>query len=141
MSAIHESFERAEGLHVGPDRAFGLLFSFMFALVAAWPALEGGPPRAWAAALALATLIAALALPRVLHPANVLWMRLGALLAVVGGFVGLALLYYGAFLPTGLLMRLFGKDPLRRDFTRGAASYWIERVGDERRPRGMRDQF
>jgi hypothetical protein len=141
MSTIHESFERAEDLQVGPDRAFGLLFAFVFALVAAWPALDGRPPLAWAAALALATLLAALAFPRVLQPANVLWMRLGALLGVVGGFVGLALLYYGAFLPTGLLMRLFGKDPLRRGFARGAASYWIERNGDERRPRGMRDQF
>jgi len=141
MSAIHESFERAEGLQVGSDRAFGLLFSLVFALAAAWPVLWGRPLHAWAAALALATLVAALAFPRVLHPANVLWMRLGALLGVVGGFAGLALLYYCAFLPTGLLMRLFGKDPLRREFARGAASYWIERNGEERRPRGMRDQF
>lgn len=141
MPALHESFERPEGLQVGSDRAFGLLFAFVFAIVAAWPMLEGRPPRSWGAALALATLVAALAVPRVLHPANVLWMRLGALLATVGGFVGLALLYYGAFLPTGLLLRLFGKDPLRRAFARDATSYWITRDGDERRPRSMRDQF
>jgi hypothetical protein len=34
--------------------------------------------------------------------------------------------FYGVLTPIGLLMRLFGRDPLNRTFDRSATSYWIE---------------
>ena len=138
---MHESYERHEGLAVGSDRTFGLLFVFVFAVVAAWPLFDGGSLRLWAVAVAALLLAVSLLVPKLLHPANVAWMRLGQLLGVVGGWIGLTLLYYGAFLPTGLLMRLFGKDPMRRRFERDAASYWIETPAAEQQKRSMRNQF
>ena len=41
--------------------------------------------------------------------------------------VVLALVYYLVLTPIGLLMRLFGYDPMRRSFDRNASSYWSER--------------
>ena len=37
----------------------------------------------------------------------------------------LALIYYAVFTPIGLLLRLFGHDPMQRTFDRSAATYWI----------------
>ena len=39
----------------------------------------------------------------------------------------LGLIYYLVLTPIGLLMRVFGKDPMRRRLDRTAESYWIER--------------
>ena len=39
----------------------------------------------------------------------------------------LAVIYYGVITPIGLLMRLFGRDPLQRRFDRSASTYWIQR--------------
>jgi len=39
----------------------------------------------------------------------------------------LGLIYYLVLTPIGLLMRLVGKDPMRRRLERDASSYWIER--------------
>ena len=36
----------------------------------------------------------------------------------------LAVVYYLVVTPIGLLMRLFGRDPMRRKFDRSAATYW-----------------
>lgn len=37
----------------------------------------------------------------------------------------LGLIFHGLLTPIGLLMRLCGRDPLRRSFDRAAATYWI----------------
>jgi len=39
----------------------------------------------------------------------------------------IAVTYYGVVTPIGLLLRLSGRDPLKRRIDRGAQSYWIAR--------------
>jgi hypothetical protein len=39
----------------------------------------------------------------------------------------LAAVYYLVLTPIGLLMRLFGRDPMQRHFDRSATSYWVKR--------------
>jgi hypothetical protein len=53
----------------------------------------------------------------------------------------LALLFWITVVPTGLLMRAFGKDPLRLKFDRDARSYWIERTPPGPAPDSLRNQF
>ncbi len=47
----------------------------------------------------------------------------------------LALMYYLVLTPIGLVMRLFGRDTMRRSFDPGAPTYWLrhEPVADKRR--------
>jgi len=52
----------------------------------------------------------------------------------------MVLLFYGAILPTGLAMRLRGKDLLRLKREPSAESYWIARLPGPR-PETMREQF
>ena len=55
-------------------------------------------------------------------------------LAVLMGFIMtrilLTLIFVLLFIPTGLLMRLFGRDPLRRKLDPDAKSYWIRKQYD-----------
>lgn len=123
------------------DRTFGLVFAAFFLVVAALPLLHGGPVREWALIVAAVFAAAALAVPRILAPLNRLWMRFGALLHRIVSPVALGILFYGVVAPTGLLMRLFGKDPLRLKFDREAPSYWIDRVPSGPEPPSLKNQF
>jgi hypothetical protein len=125
--SLHEDLTRGEAPKTASERGFGLTFAAVFAIVAAWPLLDGRAPRVWALGLAAAFLAAAFLAPRRLAPLNRLWARLGLLLSRVMNPLVLGLLFYGAVTPAGFVMRALGKDPLRRRFEPGAASYWIER--------------
>jgi hypothetical protein len=53
----------------------------------------------------------------------------------------MGLLFYTTVTPTGLIMRLLGKDPLRLQFDRQATTYWIPRCPPGPSPDTMRRQF
>ena len=55
--------------------------------------------------------------------------------------VVLALVYYLVFVPIGLLMRVFGYDPMKRGFDPGAATYWIARDPKSSEPKRYFRQF
>jgi hypothetical protein len=123
------------------NRAFGLVFTGFFVLVALAPLVRGAPVRTWALMLAAAFLVAALAFPRALAPLNRAWTLLGDLLHRVTTPIALAVLFFGVVTPTAFLMRLLGKDPLRLRRAPAEMSYWIERVPPGPEPDSLRNQF
>ena len=140
--AFHEDLTRRhESAKTGTDRAFGLIFSGVFAVIAVVPLLSGRSVRAWSLAVAAAFLIVALAKPSLLRPIHKAWLRLGGVLQKITNPLVMALLFYGVVTPTALIMRLFGQDPLRLRFDPQAKSYWIERRPPGPDPQTMRHQF
>lgn len=109
------------------DRAFGLVFSVVFGIIALYPLLGGGALRLWSLIVAGLFLLLALVIPGVLAPANRLWMKFGELLHRVVSPVALGIVFYLTVLPTGIILRLLGKDPLRLRFEPESESYWIKR--------------
>lgn len=128
----------ADTIRMGSERNFGLVFAGVSAIVACYPLLQGGPVRHWALAVAGAFLALALAVPRLLAPLNRLWFRFGLALGAVMTPVAMALLFAVAVIPTALVLKLFGKDPLQRRIDRAAETYWERR---EVQPGPMREQF
>ena len=125
-------------LKMGSERGFGLVFFCFFLIVTAWPMLSGGAPRLWALVAALIFLTLALACPTVLAPLNRLWFQFGLLLGKIVTPIVMSLVFFLTVLPTGIIMRLLGKDLLNRKIDRSAPSYWVKRqdpVGS------MRNQF
>jgi hypothetical protein len=141
QSSTHESFDRELVSEGSSDRSFGLVFTAFFALVGVWPLVHKRPLRPWALFVSAAFLLVALALPRVLHPLNLLWTRFGRLLSKVTNPIITGLMFYVIFTPAGLLLRLFGKDLLRLKYDRSAPSYWIRRDPAGLIPESMRNQF
>ncbi len=139
MSGSHESLEAHEAAPTASSRSFGFVFAAVFALAGAYMAYRGG--RWWGAAGAASALFALLAWlrPSVLDPLNAQWARLGLLLHRIVNPVVMAVIFIGAVLPTGLLMRAFGKDPLRLRLDRAAKSYWQPR--DPPAPDHFKNQF
>jgi len=128
-------------IKVGSERGFGIVFAVVFAVVGLWPLLGGSVPRLWALAVAAGFLATALIRPSLLAPANRAWFRFGMLLGAIVTPVVMALVFYLTVTPTALLLRLFGKDPLRRRFDPSATSYWIRRDAEADRQSSMTNQF
>ena len=133
--------EHASAPERGSDRTFGVVFAILFAVIGAWPLLRDGAPRLWALAIAALFLLVALAAPSILAPLNKLWMAFGLLLRKIIGPIMLLVVYVIAVVPTGLIMRLRGKDPLHRSFDRAAASYWVHRNPPGKPDASMSRQF
>jgi len=125
----------------GPDRNFGLVFTAFFTLVGLYPLRHAQPIRPWALALAAAFLLAAALAPKILHVPNVLWFRLGLILGRFVNPIVISLIYLIAFVPTGLILRAIGKDPMRRKRDATATSYWIPRTPPGPDPESMKLQF
>lgn len=132
--------------HIAPvagssDRSFGVVFSVFFLIVGLLPLLNGKGAHLWALVASGVFMSAALLAPATLAPFNRIWIRFGLLLHRIAGPVALGILFICAVTPTALLMRLFGKDPLRLRFDKNATSYWIMRNPPGPTAESLKNQF
>jgi hypothetical protein len=139
--STHEVFSREEKVVAGSDRSFGLVMAAALAAVTLLNVWHAGRLWPWTGGLAALFLVAGLFRPSVLNPLNRIWLKFGLLLHRVVNPVLMALLFYGTVLPTGLVMRMLGKDLLRLKRQPDAKSYWIVRQPAGPSPETMRDQF
>ena len=138
--AAHESFER-DDVKVSSDRSFGVVFCVVFALIALWPLIHGNGIRYWALGIAILVLAAALIRPRLLHPLNIIWFKIGQLLHRVVNPVVMGLIFFVGVLPTALVMRARGSDPLRLADNKARGTTWVERNPPGPPPESMRRLF
>jgi hypothetical protein len=138
--STHESFTREEPVVPGSDRTFGLVMAAALALVSVANGWHLGRLWPWTSIAALLFGLAAWLRPSSLRLLNRLWMMLGLLMHKVVNPIVMGLLFYGTILPTGLVMRLRGRDLLRLKREPDAPTYWIARAPGPR-PETMRDQF
>jgi hypothetical protein len=137
----HEDFQRESEVAGGSDRGFGFVFAVVFLVIGLIPLLSGWAVRWWSLAVAAAFAALAVLAPRALAPLNRLWLKLGLLLHRVVTPVVMGILFYGTVVPTGLVMRALGKDPLRLRHHPGVRSYWILREPPGPPPETMKNQF
>ena len=129
MVGLHEEFSREHAVEAASNKRFGLVVGAIllaFACIRAYLHGEIGWVAGVLGGIGLALIVAALIKPDLLEPANRGWNKLGLVLHKVTNPLFLGAMYAIAIVPTGLMMRAFGLDPmgLRRPRT---DSYWIAR--------------
>jgi Saxitoxin biosynthesis operon protein SxtJ len=101
-------------------RTFGLVMAAMvaglFGLALPWLFGRALPMWPWIVAFVFA--LPALFVPTWLAPVHRGWMAVGAVLGWINTRILLAAMFYLVMAPVGLIMRLVGRDPMRRE--RGA---------------------
>ena len=110
-------------------RSFGLVVGGAFLLIGVWPALRHGEPaRAWALGLAAVLIAAGLVLPWSLRYPYRAWMLLGHALAWVNTRILMTVMFYAAFTPAAMVMRLIKRDAMTRRFDPSARTYRVAKA-------------
>ena len=108
-------------------RKFGLttgaIVAALFGLLLPWLFEHSIPTWPWVVAGVLVTL--ALAAPTTLRPVYKVWMKVGNVLGWINTRIILAILFYLLIVPVGILMRVLGKDPMRRSINPDADTYRV----------------
>ncbi len=120
------------------EKSFGIVFAVVFLLIGLYPLLKGGEIRWWSIIITLIFLLLAFFAPKTLTVFNKLWFKLGMLLGAIVSPIVMALIFYITVVPTGLIMKLLGKDLLRQKIDKDKKSYWIKR---EQPVGSMKNQF
>ena len=141
MATIHENYSRNEIVTGGSDLSFGIVMSAAFAAISLLNRWREEHSWRWTIGIAAVFLAATLFHPSALKPLNQLWLKFGILPHKVVNPIVMALVFFGTVLPTGLVMRAFGKDPLRLKRQPKVDSYWIERCPPGPAAESMKDQF
>jgi hypothetical protein len=109
-------------------RKFGLIFGAIlvtiFGLALPWLFSSGWPLWPWIVAAIF--WILGLAIPNSLWPIYRIWMKFGHVAGWVNSRIILAIMFYLIFLPAGIIMRIFGKDPMARKLDKTSNSYRIQ---------------
>lgn len=137
----HEHFEPHHEIAVSSERNFGLVFAGFFGIVAGVRYWHAQADAAWWLAAGAVFALLAFFWTAPLAPLNRLWARLGRLLHAIVNPVLMGLVFALAIVPTGLLMRLAGKDPLRLRRDPSATTYWVACPPPQGREGAMKDQF
>ena len=115
------------------DRAFGLTFSAVFAIVFGVGWLVFDSRLDWAAVTAAVFLALALAVPGILLPLNRMWGRIVARLGAFNNYLLLGVFFFLCVWPIGATFRLFGWDPMCRRPNPSVDTYWtvVGRTADK----------
>jgi hypothetical protein len=124
---FHENLVRKSEVKASSDRSFGRVMAAACGLIAAYGLWKG--TSHWPYWLLASVLFAAATWlrPEILAPLNRVWFLLGRVLHRVVNPVVMGVLFFVAFTPLGLLMRVLGKRPLALQFDPDATSYWLPR--------------
>ena len=122
---------------IGSNKSFGIVFFIVFLLIAFYPLINQENIRIWSLVVSLIFLILGLKNSNILSPLNKIWFKFGILLGKIVSPIVMGMIYFLVVTPTGLLMRLFGKDILNLKFN-NEKSYWIEKKEPKSK---MKNQF
>jgi len=124
--------------NVSSNRSFGLMFFVVFLIVALWPLNSGENLRLGSLVISIVFFILGIFNSRLLSPFNKLWFKFGIFLGSIISPIVMAVIYFIVVTPTGMFMRLLGKDLLRTRETLDVSTYWVK---PDKRQSTMKNQF
>ena len=122
---------------ISSNRSFGVVFFVVFLLIALYPVINHEEIRVWSLIVSLIFLVLGLLNSKILNPLNQIWFKFGILLGrIISPFI-MAIIFFFAVTPIGLIMRTLGKDILNLRYNT-KKTYWIEKTGPKSK---MKNQF
>ena len=108
------------------NRNFGIVFSIVFLIVSLWPLLSQNDIRIWSLIISGIFFVLGIINSKLLLPLNKIWFKFGLLLGNFIAPIVMGIVYFMVVTPTGLIMRVLGKDLLNLK-KNNKDTYWIEK--------------
>ena len=125
-------------IKISSNRSFGIVFFIVFLIISVWPLLNENPLRIWAICVSIIFLVLGLMNSKILTPLNLIWYKFGILLGILISPIVMGIVFFLVVTPTGLIMKILGKDLLNTNFNKKIKSYWINRDNSKT---SMKKQF
>ena len=119
------------------NRNFGIVFFIFFLLISLWLFLNDKTLAYLPLIISLVFLILGLLNAKILTPLNKAWIKFGEILGSIVSPIVMAIIFFGIVTPTGLLLKLIGKDVLKLKQDK-KDTYWIEKDNSNN---SMKNQF
>ena len=124
-------------IKISSNRSFGVVFFFVFLLIALYPLTYNEEIRVWSVIISLFFLVLGLLNSKIITPLNKLWFKFGIFLGKIISPILMGIIFFFVVTPIGLIMRFLEKDVLNLKYNKNK-SYWIEKNGPKSK---MKNQF
>jgi len=124
-------------IKISSNRSFGIVFFIVFLIIAIYPIFKSEDVRLWSLIISMIFLILGLINSNFLTPLNKLWFKFGILLGNIISPIIMGIIFFFVVTPTGLLMKIFKKDPLNLKKNNNN-TYWTDKDNSNN---SMRNQF
>ena len=125
-------------IKAGSIRSFGIVFFFVFTIIALYPLLNNHEIRFWSLIIGFIFLFLGMVESPLLKPLNLIWFKFGLFLGKMIAPIIMGIVYFIVVFPTFLILKLFKRNYLNIKYERNKNSYWIN---VENKQTTMRDQF
>ena len=125
-------------IKAGSIRGFGIVFFFVFTIIALYPLLNNHEIRFWSLIIGFIFLFLGIVESTLLKPLNLIWFKFGLFLGKMIAPIIMGIVYFIVVFPTFLILKLFKRNYLNIKYERNKNSYWIN---VENKQTTMRDQF
>ena len=126
-------------IKIGSNRSFGLVFFTVFFIFAFW-SYRGdlSQIKVIPFLFSLTFLILGLINSNLLTPLNKLWFKFGILLGAIIAPIVMGITFFAVVTPTSFIIRMAGKDLLKKKYDKSKKSYWVNR---DKYTSSMKQQF
>jgi hypothetical protein len=135
MNIIQEIKEEMRAAYRDPStrdlNVLALLFLVIPALIGAYQLFLKGSSSGYVWMAAGLVLCLCRLIPPLFRAIYRVWLNFSVILGYFISRILLTIIFFVVIMPTGLLMRLFGKDPMDRKLDPAASSYWQKREPQE----------
>ena len=114
-------------IKISSNRNFGFVFFIVFLIISLWPLTYGEPIRIWLVIISMVFLILGLMNSKLLTPLNKLWFKFGIILGAIVAPIVMGVVFFLVVTTIGVIMRIMGKDLLRKKYDKKKVTYWIKR--------------
>ena len=116
-----------KNIKISSNRSFGLVFFAFFLIISLWPLINDAEIRIWSLIISIIFLLLGLFNSKILTPLNKLWFKFGIILGKFVAPIAMGIVFFLVVTPTGIIMRLTGKNllGLKKDIKKD--TYWIKK--------------
>ena len=115
-------------VEAGTERGFGITFGAFFAIIGLYPLWYSTNIHLWACIISSFFVFFGIFLPKALIVPNKLWFKLGSFMGAIVSPIIMGMIFFLTVTPTGMIMRLLGKDILNQKINKTIKSYWIKKI-------------
>lgn len=142
MNQTHENLNRSKTVLLRPsNKITGLVMSSIFVIISIFPIMKGQNIIIEGIIFSVILIICSLSIPIIFAPTSWILHKFSTILRIIINPTILLFLYVFAVIPSGIYLKISGKDPMKLKFDKNAKTYWIERKPPGPKSQSLDKQF